>query len=401
MSVRILFVDDEPNVLQGLRRMFRPMRHEWDIHTAESGAEALSLLEQQPFDILVSDMRMPVMDGVELLGRVRDAHPQVARFVLSGFADDETILKTTTLAHQYLSKPCDPELLKGAVSRAVRLREVLRGDTVRSMTGRLRSLPTPPALYVELMRRLEDDRCSAEQIGELVRKDSAMTAKLLQIVNSSFFGLARRVVDAADAVRVLGFDMVKGLVLFAGVMPKREDADGRITQLSDHSLRVGILARRIVDQFGDPATRETDAPAAFTAGVLHDAGCMVLLGENRALYDGVIEQSRAQRRPLDEVEAEVLGADHAALGAHLLGLWGLPDEIVEAVLFHHAPSSSTGGRMGALAAVHIANVIDRSERAGPHTPPAGKLDEVFLTRCGVLSAVKAWWVPPSAGHGAA
>jgi len=111
---RVLFVDDEPRILDGRRRMLRSMRHEWKMSFAETGQEALAILANQPFDVVVVDMRMPGMDGVQLLSEVRKRH-QIIRIVLSGTADREAILRAVGLAHQYLSKPCDAETLKSVL----------------------------------------------------------------------------------------------------------------------------------------------------------------------------------------------------------------------------------------------------------------------------------------------
>src|SRR5262245_37814840 len=98
---KILFVDDEPNVLQGLERMLRSMRHEWEMQFAMSGPAALERLAEQTFDVIVSDMRMPGMTGAQLLTEVSQRHPHIVRIILSGQADQEDILRSVGPTHQY------------------------------------------------------------------------------------------------------------------------------------------------------------------------------------------------------------------------------------------------------------------------------------------------------------
>jgi len=146
---RILFVDDEPNVLQGLQRMLRPLRDEWEMTFVSSGAEALQRLAQAPFDVIVSDMRMPNMDGAQLLTEVMQRHPEVIRIVLSGQANQEVVMKAVGPTHQYLAKPCDPESLKALVSQTSALRGLLTDATLKGLVASMKSLPSLPPASVE------------------------------------------------------------------------------------------------------------------------------------------------------------------------------------------------------------------------------------------------------------
>ncbi|MBC8317540.1 MAG: response regulator [Desulfobulbaceae bacterium] len=118
---RILFVDDEPNILVGLRRMLRSLRKEIDMEFAESGKEALQVMSKASFDVVVSDMRMPGMDGAELLTEVRRLYPDTIRIILSGYAAAEAIMRTETIVHQFLHKPCEPQNIKDTLLRSCQL----------------------------------------------------------------------------------------------------------------------------------------------------------------------------------------------------------------------------------------------------------------------------------------
>ena len=204
MKKRILFVDDEDMVLQGLRRMLRPLREEWDMEFAESGVKALELMAQHPFDVIVSDMRMPGMNGAELLNEVMVRHPKTVRLILSGQAEKDLIVKCVGATHQYLAKPCEPDALRATVARTTSLEFNISNERIRAVVSRIDKLPSLPSLYIELNKVLAEEDVSMEQVGEVVRKDIAMTCQVLKIVNSAFFGLRREVTTPDEAASYLG-----------------------------------------------------------------------------------------------------------------------------------------------------------------------------------------------------
>ncbi|HSV92346.1 MAG TPA: HDOD domain-containing protein, partial [Desulfobacterales bacterium] len=262
----VMFVDDEPLVLQGLQRMLRPERERWDMRFARSGAEALGLLEREPFDAVVSDLRMPEMDGAALLAAVMDRYPHMARIVLSGEMDRELTFRTVHCAHQFLSKPCDADTLKQTLARASSLRRLLNDRKLKSLLPRLESLPSLPALYTEILAEIQAPNSSFRKVGDLVARDLGMTAKILQLVNSAFFGLARRVASPQDAVSLLGYDTVRALVLSAKIFSQVDLS--RIPglwldALWQHSFSTSLFARAI--GVGEKLPRKAQ-DEAFTAG---------------------------------------------------------------------------------------------------------------------------------------
>ncbi len=142
----LLFVDDEPRVLQGLQRQLHGMRHEWDMHFVENGAAALEYMAREPVEVIVSDMLMPGMDGAQLLGEVLLRHPHTVRLVLSGHADREAVLRLIGPAHQYLSKPCNAEELRAAIARALALRDLLANDQLKQLASKVKSLLSTPTV---------------------------------------------------------------------------------------------------------------------------------------------------------------------------------------------------------------------------------------------------------------
>ncbi len=353
MKLKILFVDDEPNLLQGLVRMMRSMRQEWEIATAGSGPEALERLSQEPFDVVVTDMRMPGMDGTQLLNEVKNRYPEVVRIILSGHSDREMLLKSVRPAHQFLTKPCRDEVLKSAITRACGLRDLLADKSLKQAISRIDSLPSLPALYLEIMKEVESPYSSMHKIGEIISRDIGMTAKILQLVNSTFFGFRRHIASPAEAAELLGLETIKTLVLSVKIFSEF-DKTGIKTFAADriwrHSLTTGIFAKIIA------AAENQEPPVindAFMAGLLHCAGKLILAVNLPQQYKEALNLSRGQGLPVLEAERQTCGVTHGEVGAYLLSLWGLPFPIVEAIAYHHRPGSCPQQEMGVLTAIHV------------------------------------------------
>jgi DNA-binding NtrC family response regulator len=217
MKKRILFVDDDAPVLNGLRVRLHRLRDTWDMQFVESGAQAIQALESRHYDVVVSDMRMPGMDGAELLNIVRERWPDAVRIVLSGYVELQQVARLVPYAHQYYSKPCEAGQLENLIDRCLRLHELLRLAALRAIVGRISKLPALPQVYVRLQRLLASEDTSARDVAELIASDAAVAAKVLQLVNSAFFRLARRVTNIEQAVNHLGFGSIRNLVISAEV----------------------------------------------------------------------------------------------------------------------------------------------------------------------------------------
>jgi HD-like signal output (HDOD) protein len=357
MSKRILFVDDEPMVLSGLQRSLRSMREEWEMAFVTSGPEALELMQQQPFDIIVTDMRMPVMTGAELLEQVKRRFPQCFRIILSGQADQESILRAVDPTHQYLSKPCDTAELKKKLARAFSVRGLLKNEELQAVVSRLQALPSLPSLYIEVTRELEKNEPSLPRIVRLVSEDMAMTAKILQLVNSAFFGLRCRISSPMQAVQMLGLDTLRALVLTTHVFDKFRThtlGEAEISYLWKHSLTVASFAKHIAAS--ENADRQL-IDDCFTAGLLHDAGKLILASAMENKYQHVLDAVRKGGKKLIAAEVEILGCHHAEIAAYLLGLWGLPEAVIDGVAWHHAPSGSVQTGFSPVLAAHVAGVF--------------------------------------------
>lgn len=354
---RILFVDDEAAILDSLKRALRPMREQWDMQFTHSGPEALALLEQQPVDILVSDMRMPGMDGAELLHEVMERYPHTVRFVLSGQSDREMTLRTVMPTHQFLTKPCDITVLKNAIERALALRELLHGSNLQQLVSQTTTLPSMPDLYQKVMHALQSSDASVQEIGQLIEQDMGMSAKVLQLVNSAFFGLPHRVTSPVQAAGLLGLDVLRSLVLMVHVFSQFDRVRVRgfsVEALWSHSFAVASYAQAIARH---EHLVEGTISDIYMAGLFHDLGKLILAANYPELYSQVLTCARDQHITHYAAERAVFGATHAEMGAYLLGLWGFGDPIIEASAYHHEPGQHLANGFTAVTAVHVANAL--------------------------------------------
>ena len=384
-ETRILFVDDEPLILELLQLTVQEMKGEWDSRFVESGEQALKLMEREQFSLVVSDMRMPRMTGSQLLNEVLKRYPATMRIILSGFPDREEVMRCVGATHQFLSKPCEIAAIKATLRRMRGLRERLHSAEIRQLLSGREKLPSIPSIYFEILQALENPDCSIEAISDLVSRDPGLTAKILQLVNSAFFGFAREVSSAREAVMLLGVGTIRSLALTTQLFGQfKGEGVCPVEQVWKHSMQVARVAREIVEiQCGD----ETLSEEAFTAGMLHDVGKMILAEQMPGVYLELLQQAAREKKPLMELEEKALGTSHAEIGAYLLDLWGLPVALVEAVALHHHPLRTGQLAFSSLTAVHVANHL---VMVADNSAPADTLDALYLDQLGLGSRLEEW-----------
>lgn len=377
MTSTILFVDDDENVLRGLRRMLHPMRESWEMEFVDSAEKALAAMADRPFDVIVSDLRMPGVDGAELLTIVSKTYPASVRIILSGYAEEEAILRTAGPAHRYLSKPCGFECMVEAVTSAVALRRFLDDEGLRELVSSLHSLPSPPDVFLALLEELRSKNASSTSVAQILSRDVAMTAETLKLTNSAFFGLPTRITDLKDAVRLLGLDTIKALTLMAGIYSRYSGDSATaaiIRRLGNRSLGVGMVARTIAElEHLDQASIQE----AMCAGVLAHVGVLVLVANFPLRFRRAVNQVENGVQPIFVAEREMFGASHTELSAYLLGLWGFVDTVVEAVAHHHEPSRYKGNSR-LVGIVHCAQALAKTCGEAMARGETDELDDIAL-----------------------
>jgi putative nucleotidyltransferase with HDIG domain len=384
---KVLFVDDDARVLQALKILLRHNLERWDMAFAVGGQAALDKLKEEYFDVIVSDMRMPGIDGAALLRRVQEEYPHMLRIVLSAYTDLESVLRVVPVAHQFMTKPCEVAVLEDAIERACSMSALVSDAAMRRRVGKIDRLPSLPRVYSALIRTLSQPDVPAADVVRILKQDIAICAKLLQLANSSFFQLAQRITSVERAVVYLGFNMIKNLVLSVELFQAAKSIpEGfSVDLLQRHSLATANLASRLLG----PKEKREDA---FMAGLLHDIGKLVFAQEYPEHLDRIRAAMRTDERPEFIVEQELAGVSHAEVGAYLLGLWGLPDAIVQAVAHHHMPHRMEESNFDVLSATYVANhLVNEHTRLSPNgTRNRQEIDRSYLAARGALNKLGMW-----------
>lgn len=389
---RILFVDDDELILRSVERVLRRPAAEngWELCFATDGPAALDELARAPVEVMLVDATMAKMSGATLLKKVQERDPAVVRILLSGHTGLDVLRGALPYAHQFLPKPCDGQLLRSTLESACGLRGLLARPEMRQLVGSSNELPSAPRTFIELSNALANPGTSARAVSEIIERDVAISARVLQLVSSAFYGLPRAVTSIGGAVAYLGVEVIKAIVLSVEVsrmFPLTQTIpDFSLDALQQHGTRVSQLAKRILGQ-------EPGAEVLLVAGLLQDAGQLVLASRAASRFAIALQTAASRKQPLAEVEAELFGANHAEVGAYLLGLWGLPHRIVSAVGHHLEPQRSGTRVFDAASALYVANLLAADPEIpalDPLPPHTIALDLAFLRQVGAAHQLEEW-----------
>ncbi|MCX6903767.1 MAG: response regulator, partial [Verrucomicrobia bacterium] len=370
--------------------VMRRLGTEWDAFFVKSGPAALELMSREPVDIVVSDMHMPEMTGAQLLNEVMRRYPRTVRLILTGHADEATVLECVGTTHQWLSKPCSPLALQANLRRIRGLQQRLANKELQTLVAQMTHLPTFPALFLKISEVMQSPHSSIQTIGELVWEDPALTAKVLQLANSAAFGATHSVDTADEAVQMLGVNLIRSLALAHHLFTAFQDRVCDLLpvgQIWEHSLQTAFLAQKIVDL--EPSLEHL-REQVFTAGILHDIGQLALAANLPDQYARVWDRSRPSNGPSLQAEREMFQATHADVGAYLLGIWGLPVLMVEAVAWHHEPAQSADRVFTPLTAVHVANALVHAQTPLSQETFSSMVDARYLDQLGLSHRLGAW-----------
>jgi putative nucleotidyltransferase with HDIG domain len=386
---KVLLVDDNPNILYSFKRALHTGSNQWTILTAESAEDALAIMSQESIDIIISDLRMPVMDGVALLKIVAQKSPTTLRIAITGDANSELCQQATLVAHQFIAKPIEPQELARIINEAVGASGLVMKPEIKRAILKIANLPSQPGLYNQLVAELNKPEVDLEYVASVISQDISMTAKILQLVNSAYFGLAREVKEVSQAVFYLGVETIRDLSfsihLFSQFDQNLIERSG-LANLWDHSLRVASCSRAIVaSTIGDKKA----IAGAFTAGLLHDIGKLILGTTSPAFYGSLLAQNIEDPLQYLVREKSEFGSTHADIGAYLLGSWGLPRDIIKAVLSHHSFKTLDSNNFSTCLAVWFANEFVNVYGDSAHDEYFKLTDEMLQNRM-LSSHVEIW-----------
>lgn len=383
---RVLVVGEQSQT-SGLRDALGRHAHRWQLQFAASTADAMTALAANPFDVVIADIGDPKSDELALLERIKAEHPEAVRIILSRPGDRAAVMRVLPVSHQFVAKPCEPEQLWKIVERSCCINRLMGNAQIRRLLGGLDRLPSVPRSYAALTQAMGQEDVPLSTIVGIVERDTAMAAKVLQLVNSAYFGRSRPVSSIPVTISLLGLERLKALALSCHVFGMLGEAESKaygLEQLQERALRTAQLARR----FLFPTGRGDEG---FTAGLLQNVGKLVLAVCLKDRYREVVGQARQRGVPVQAVEQERFQTSHAEVGAYLLSLWGLPATIVEAVAFHHAPGSVLHDDTAVVDAVHVADVlVDHMMDVGGPAPEELMVDPILMTRPGMDEKIQQW-----------
>lgn len=389
---RILFVDDDELILRSMERVLRRPAQEngWELCFATDGDSALAEMSKAPIEVLLADANMGRMSGATLLRKVQERDPAVVRILLSGHTGLDILRTALPYAHQFLPKPCDGQLLRATLESACALRSLLAKPEMRQLVGSSNELPSGPRTFIELSNALANPNASARAVSEIIDRDVAISARVLQLVSSAFYGLPRAVTSIGGAVAYLGVEVIKAIVLSVEVsrmFPLTQSIpDFSVDALQQHGTRVTQFAKRILGH-------EPGGDVLIVAGLLQDSGQLVLASRAAARFGVALSTAASRKQPLSDIETDMFGATHADIGAYLLGLWGLPQRVVNTVANHLEPQRAHGRVFDAAGALYVSNLLlaDPDVPAVDEVPPRSiAIDLSFLRMVGVAHQLDEW-----------
>ncbi len=388
MKIRVLFVDDDRRVLSGLKRSLRHKRDEWEMEFFGSAIDALEAISDNPCDVVVTDIRMPGMDGVELIERVNQQYPDIIRIMLSGESDDEKFVKSANLAHYCLSKPTDADTISEVITRLLTVRDKVNNSRM-SLLMSLKSIPSLPTLYTQLVMEINSEKNTSNSIAAIIEKDIGMTAKVLKLVNSSFYGMRNKVHSVAFAISLLGSNTLKSFVLFYKLNNAYESLRMKnlnVNQLWKISEQISLLAAAIANS--EHASKKI-IDDVMVSGLLQSLGILVLANHAPRSYEKILRDISDNDGFLVEAERRVLGMSHLEAASYVLEIWGLPESVYRSVEQCHSPSQYESGEIGIVTYLY-ASIYLISQNTDSILYNNLQLEEAYLEGLGLLDKLPEW-----------
>jgi HD-like signal output (HDOD) protein len=378
---KLLFVGTPADWSRVIDRDLHRLQQSWGFQFVPDAAQAVAALHEEFHAIIIQAAVAAESTVAEALKKVP---AKTVRVVLCDTSDRSEVARWSVTGANPVSQSTDASNLAATINRTARVQEWMTDAGIKKLLALCKKLPAMPKLYSQVSKELSSPNGSIDVVAQLIAQDPVMTAKILQVVNSAFFALGRQVSEPADAVMFLGAERTRSLILLAGVFTQFDGVGcpGFMPEpIWNHSLQVGALARTITMAETKNAKL---AEAAFTAGLVHDMGKLILAANVPAMCNSIGQLHKSKQLTQREAETQVLGTTHAELAACLLGSWGLPLPVLEAVAWHHHPTRSPDKGFTLLTAVHAANVFAYEVGCGSGTAALPEtFDHPYLLQIGL------------------
>ncbi len=370
----IAFIDDDCRILDGIKRMLRRERSRWDMSFFESEELFFAQHQKKNFDIVVSDIRMPKTNGVELLQKVKNLSPATIRIALSGFAQEELLLESLQVSHQFIAKPAECDEIIRTIELSLSVEQLINDPGLKSAVGAIDSIPTLPVVYSRIMQVLASEGCTFKQVGAIVAEDVALSANVIRIVNSAYFGLRRHIESVEQAASILGMDTIKNLALSGSVFKAfcSDQVDTRaIVTLNSLAQQRSRLMRKFTAAAPLSGRTKDHCQVAALMSVLGELICLAFPDKLSSITVGCIQ--------------------HPAIGAYALSIWGMPQAVVAAVMWQRDPGGSQYDELGPIAVLHavVAMQLDHASR-GVADQGSERVNFEYLEKVAGRELVEQW-----------
>jgi HD-like signal output (HDOD) protein/CheY-like chemotaxis protein len=354
-SAKVLFVDDERNILKSIQREL--LTADFEVFTAQGAREGLEILEREKIDIVVSDYRMPDMDGFDFLKIVKEQYPGAYRVILSGFVEQSIIFRALSsgLAAVYIPKPWEPQVLLERLAHILHTKASLQKPEVLSVIRSIDKLPALPGIYQKFTRAVEEER-SNEELASIIKQDVALATKVLQVANSAFYGSAKHL-SVEWATIYIGVNALREIVLVAALANQIKLSNKQqelLSGISIHSNLVNYGIHQIYRLLHKKPVSEQYA----SLGITHDIGKVIQLCYFPERYYGIsayMEENPETSFHDSEAALKHSETDHTVIGAYFLDFWNLPESSIEIALYHHEPDKGNSHYRDILEACQLAD----------------------------------------------
>jgi len=345
----ILIVDDEVQILKALVRLF--MDTDYEIVIAEGGEEALKILEKQQFNMVISDMKMPYMDGYDLLSKVKELYPKTVRIILSGYSDEKVVFHALqkNIARLYVFKPWKNDELIQIVTQLLETEDILNNSNLLNFINNIENLPTIKANYQHIINLINDDT-DISTISNEIEKDISIAAKILNVANSAFYG--SKTGSVKQAVSYIGLQNTKNLITSISIidtMSENSAAKNMIKNIWKHSF----LSNKLLAFLYEKHLKKRVPDTYSSAGLLHNIGKIFFLKYFYKEYLNLLLKARDDKVDITRLEAEAFTVTHNEAGGYLLEWWEFPFAIVETALYSQNPMDAKVVNKEIVCAVHI------------------------------------------------
>ncbi|WP_299199627.1 HDOD domain-containing protein [uncultured Amphritea sp.] len=362
------------------------------IDLAKQPEQAMEMLGRVAYQVIVVLLNQDDFEfRYNWLRKVVAKHPGIIRIMLNDGLQNYQVAKASELCHRSLLFSSGVTDLFHEVGQSLRLIQSSNKPVVREYVGAIERLPSLPGVYVALNDALASDINGAGEIAAIIERDPAMSAKILQLVNSAFFALSSKVFKIKDAVVILGVRQIRDLFLVSRIFehfPQDRNWSGfSFENLFDRCMVVGRFARAICRE---QRVNADIADKAFLAALLQDIGMLVIATREAEHYSEVLQEASRLNHPLYAIEKLRLGVTHMEVGAYMLGLWNLPPEVVEAVLYHSNPNATSSEKFTPLTAVHLADAILPDVVNVNDCHISSQISEKYITRLGLQNKLPRW-----------